>query len=98
MVCKVTNEEWLHLGTSRCYHITSLGGGGDWRGWGWVRDRKGGKVTSYDWLGGGRGAVSWHMHTQGAVHFSLHNEHTSWIMARIYSWVQLTINCTREYS
>jgi hypothetical protein len=30
-------------------------GEGGWRGWGRVRDRKGGKVTSYDWLGGGGG-------------------------------------------
>jgi hypothetical protein len=33
--------------------------------------------------GWGGGAVSWHIHTQGAVHFSLHSEHTSCIMARI---------------
>ncbi len=69
-----------------------FGGGrerGGWRGWGWVRERKGGKVTSYDWLGGG--GVSWHEHTQDAVHFSLHSKHTSCIMARIV--LPGTVNC-----
>ncbi len=86
----------LHRGHTSCIMATipgrSLGGAGEggWRGWGWVRDRKGGKVTSYDWLGGG-GAVSWHLHTQGAVHFSLHSEHTSCIMARIV--LTSTVNC-----
>jgi hypothetical protein len=32
---------------------------------------------------GGGGAVNWHIHTQGAVHFSLYSEHTSCIMTRI---------------
>jgi hypothetical protein len=42
--------------------------------------------------GGGWGwPVSWHIHTQGAVHFSLHSEHTSCIMARIV--LTGTVNC-----
>ncbi len=63
--------------------VVGAGGGGGWRGW--VRDRKGGKVTSYD-VGGG-GAISWHIHThsQGTVHFSLHSEHTSCVMVTIVS-------------
>ncbi len=64
------------------------GGRGGLERVGWVRDRKGGKVTSYDWLGGG-GAVSWHIHTQ--VHFSLHSEHTSCIMDRTV--LTGTVNC-----
>ncbi len=46
------------------------------------------------WLVGGGGGgcpVSWHIHTQGAVHFSLHNEHTSCVMARIV--LTGTVNC-----
>jgi hypothetical protein len=43
-----------------------------------------GKVREPDSENGGGGwPVSWHIHTQGAVHFSLHSEHTSCIMARI---------------
>ncbi len=40
------------LGTSTCYHITGLGGGRGrgGAGEGWVADRKGGKVTSFDWF------------------------------------------------
>ncbi len=41
-------------------------------------------------LGGGGWPVSWHIHTQDAVHFSLHSEHTC-IMRRIV--LTGTVNC-----
>jgi hypothetical protein len=45
---------------------------GDRGGWGEGRGAReggieGGRVTSYDWLGGGGWPVSCHIHTQGAV-------------------------------
>jgi len=81
---RVWPSQGAHLLCYGDHSWAQFGGGGR----GWVRDRKGGKVTSYDWLGW---PVSWHIHTQGAVHFSLHSEHTSCIMARIV--LTGTVNC-----
>ncbi len=55
------------LGTSTCYLITS------WRGGGGARKRGGWRVVG-GWAGG---QVSCHIHTPGAVKFSLHSEHIS---------------------
>ncbi len=91
----LAQKEGVQRGIATGYDIIGLGGGG---GREWVRERKGEKVTY--WLGGGGGLAGQlaHTHTQGTVHFSLHNEHTSCIMARgerggwnLYCRVQLEL-------
>jgi hypothetical protein len=92
----------LDRGHTSCVMATipSLGGAGEggWRGWGWVRDRKGGKVTSYDWLGGGGGqsAGTYTHRVQFTLAFTASTPPALWL--GLYSRVQFTVNCTREYS
>jgi hypothetical protein len=58
-----------------------VGGGGRRGGWGWrgwVRDRKDRKVTSYDWMGGGRSAGTYTHRVQFTLAFTASTPPALW--------------------